>query len=134
MKRILTLLLVIAGLSVVSRLNAQTAPPPPPAKSSSDTAQASKKAETDKAPTQGSSDKITIDEGGTSKPKHKKGNKTKKADEASPAAPGGIAIDESGPSRPKTKPRVETAPGTGTPAQKSDSTILAPAGQVGRPE
>jgi hypothetical protein len=132
MKRILTLLLVVAGLSFAGKLNAQTAPPPPPAKESADTAQASKKAETDKAPTKGSADKITIDEGGTSKPKHKKGNKAKKAEEPSPAAPGGIAIDESGTSRPKSKPRANSS--TATPVEKKDSVILGPASQVGRPE
>ncbi|MDQ3108462.1 MAG: hypothetical protein M3R17_01085 [Bacteroidota bacterium] len=135
MKRILTLLLVVAGLTYAGSLNAQTAPPPPHARGSADTTQVNKKSEPEKekAAPSSASEKITIDEGGTSRPKHKKPNakkSAKKSDEASPSAPQSIAIDESGTSKPKPRPRANGA----TAPEKSDSTILAPASQVGRPE
>jgi hypothetical protein len=140
MKRFLSIVLVAAGLCYAGTLSAQTAPPPAP-KSSTDSTQSSKKAEAEKSKPAGGSSDIMIDEGGTpkAKPKKRSGAKSsaKKAEGAaaepapSPEAPG-LAIDEAGTSKPKPKPKANS--GTVTPPNKSDSTIVAPASQVGRPE
>jgi hypothetical protein len=142
MKRFLTILFVAAGLSLPSLAKAQTAP------KAADTTQSNKKVEAQKASPSSGSD-IAIDESGAPKPKSKKRNSNAKAapktsgasgtnrsaeqsaPAPSPEAPGSIAIDEGGTSKPKQRPKANS--GTITPP-KNDSTIAAPANQVGRPE
>jgi hypothetical protein len=136
MKKFLTILFIAGGLFFAHSVNAQTANP----KAGADTS-ANKKANAgqgDSKPGNGSD--IAVDENGTPKPKHKKknsekqGNPNKEAKGSSSddvGSPAEIAIDESGTSRPKPKPaKAATAPDP----PNSDSTIVAPANAVGRPQ
>lgn len=141
MKRFITLLLIAGGITFSGTATAQVKTAPEP--KTTDTTQSAKKVDKEK----GKSADITIDESGTSQPR-KKRNATKsapkKADSSnrnsrkqeqgatpSPAPENEIAIDESGTSKPK--PKSKGNPGA-TPTNNSDSTIVAPAVQVGRPE
>ncbi len=140
MKRFITLLLIAAGLTFAGTASAQVKTAPKGA----DTTQSNKKVDEEKA----KSADITIDESGTSKPR-KKGNSAKKAAPKqaessntnsrkpeqgatpSPSPSNEIAIDEAGTSKPK--PKSKGNPGA-TTTNNGDSTIVAPAAQVGRPE
>jgi hypothetical protein len=138
MKKFLTILFVAGGLFFAHSVNAQTANP----KAGTDTT-ANKKTNAGQGDSKpGNASDIAVDENGTPKPKHKKKNSEKQGNPNKEAAkgsgsddvgsPADIAIDESGTSRPKPKQPAKAATAPDPP--NSDSTIVAPANSVGRPQ
>lgn len=138
MKRFITVLFITGGLFFAHSIHAQTANP----KAGTDTTAANKKTNAGKGDAKpGNGNDITIDESGAPKPKHKKNNaersapkgSAKKESSGDAGSPSEIAIDESGTSRPKPK-HTKANSGISSDPPHSDSTIIAPANQVGRPQ
>ena len=138
MKQFITILFITGGLFFAHSVHAQTANP----KAGTDTTNANKKSDAGKDDVKpGSGTGITIDESGAPKPKHRKSNgqrsapkgSAKKEESGGSGSPSEIAIDESGTSRPKSKPAKANSGTSANPSQR-DSTIVAPANQVGRPQ